>query len=88
MKCLREKYNYKQRMEFSETINSLRRYILPLLLERQNGVCERCKQPADRYDIDHIIYNPELTLNELRLLCVPCHYAVTDYNHRIENIKH
>jgi hypothetical protein len=86
MQDLRHTYTYEQRQEFQDTLCDMRRYILPLLLERQQGVCDRCKLPSSHYDIDHLVYNPILTLNELRLLCIPCHYDVTDYSHRIENI--
>jgi 5-methylcytosine-specific restriction endonuclease McrA len=65
----------------SGTVNSLRRYIIPILLERQKGVCAICKKSHKEYDIDHKVYNPMETINELQLLCIPCHHEKTDYTH-------
>lgn len=79
MRNLRSRYTPEQRAEFQDTVNDLEHYIRPLLLQRQQGVCAMCKQPHSKYDIDHKIYNPILTLNELQLLCVPCHKSITDY---------
>jgi hypothetical protein len=82
MRNLRERYTYKEREAFDEPIHSLRMYIVPLLLTRQYGVCDRCGEASDEYDIHHDVYNPMVTINELKLLCVACHYAITDYTHR------
>lgn len=71
--------SYKERLDLHETLNSLRRYVVPLLLERQRGTCDMCKLPADTYDVDHLLYHPEMTINELRLLCIPCHKSITNY---------
>jgi len=38
MQNLRETYTYKDRLEFQDTILTMRPYILPLLLLRQNIV--------------------------------------------------
>lgn len=62
-----------------DTINDLRKYLLYVLLEKQNGVCNICKQPAKDYDIDHLLYNPMITVNELQALCIPCHKSITCY---------
>ena len=79
MRNLRNRYTYEQRDEFQRTIGDLRQYILPVLLDRQGGVCNRCGLPAQRYDLDHLIYNPMMTINELQALCEPCHAAITNY---------
>ena len=85
MRNLRNRYNYQQRTEFQNTSVDLRRYVVPLLLKRQGGVCAVCKQPATAWDIDHLLYNPMMTINELRLLCIPCHHNETDYTHLSNN---
>ena len=79
MRNLRDRYTYKERSEYQITIGSIELYIRPLLLEKQGHVCNMCKQQAEKYDIDHKIYNPMMTINELQLLCVPCHKSVTNY---------
>ena len=81
MRNLRKRYTYKQRKEFDATVQRLRIYIVPILLQRQHGVCNRCKKLADKYDVDHKVYNPMVSINELQLLCVPCHKAISDYRH-------
>ena len=63
----------------AETINGMRQYILPLLLERQGGTCASCPASGVPYDIDHKIYNAMLTLDHLQALCWPCHKAKTDF---------
>lgn len=80
MENLRSNYNYKQRLEFQDTLNSMRAYLLPILLKIQGGCCKRCELPADKYDIHHVIYNPKMTINELELLCEQCHKDITDYS--------
>ena len=79
MRNLRDRYTYEQRNEFQQTINNMRVYILPLLLQRQNDVCNKCKKPSDNYDIHHTIYNPMITIKELEALCIPCHKEITKY---------
>jgi len=62
-----------------DSINSMREYILPLILDRQGNVCNMCKVSHEKYDIDHLVYNPMITINELQALCVPCHKSVTNF---------
>lgn len=79
MENLRNNYNYRQRLEFQDTLNALRPYLLYLLKKKQNGLCALCNKKATKYDIDHKLYNPMETINELQLLCIPCHKSITDY---------
>ena len=79
MRNLRKMYNYKDRLEFQETILSMRVYLLPLLLDRQGNACNICKLKHSKYEIDHLIYNPMITINELQALCHNCHKSITDY---------
>lgn len=79
MENLRESYTYQDRLEFQSNINTMRPYILPLLLQRQNNVCNICKVEHKKYDIDHLIYNPMITINELQALCHDCHKSITNY---------
>ena len=81
MRNIRNRYNLAQRLEFQKTLLCLRFYIMPLLLQRQNNSCARCKKPSDKYEIDHKVYNPMVTLNELQALCHKCHVQITDYTH-------
>ena len=76
---------------FYSPIYALRAYIYPLLLRRQNGHCARCPSVFGPFDIDHKVYNPMLTLNELQLLCFPCHKSITNfttYKNRANPSKH
>lgn len=79
MRNLRHRYSYQQRLEYQETIDSLRFYLMPLLLKRQKGLCNMCKKQAKGYDIDHIAYNPMISLDHVQLLCWPCHKSVTNF---------
>ena len=92
MRNLRTRYSYQDRLEFADTIDSLRFYIMPLLMKRQNNTCAICKKLAKSYDIDHVIYNPMMTLQHVRALCWPCHKKVTDFstfkNRNMAKLRH
>jgi len=79
MEDFRKNYNYKQRMEFQETILDMREYLLAVLLKVQGGVCKMCGKTSDKWDIHHTIYNPMMTIKELDLLCIPCHKSITNF---------
>ena len=64
MENLRRFFNKSDREQAQRDTLDLRFYILPILLARQNYTCNRCKELADKYDIDHLIYNPKVTINE------------------------
>lgn len=84
MKNLRSNYSYKEREEFQDTISRMRVYILPLLLERQGNVCNGCKKEYERYQIDHLVYNPLVTINELQALCIDCHWIVERARNKVK----
>lgn len=49
-------------------------------VERDNGICQICSTFTEKYEIDHIkpICEGGITvLDNLRLLCLPCHKQVT-----------
>lgn len=79
MRNLRHRYTYKARLEFQDVTLALRSYLLPLLLKRQGGVCALCKVVAERYELDHKLYNPMSTLEHLQALCHACHASITNY---------
>jgi hypothetical protein len=79
MEDLRDKYNYKERLDFQVVLNDMRPYLMAVLKYRSGDKCEICHQNAPEYDIHHLLYNPKITINELQLLCIPCHKAITDY---------
>ena len=79
MRDLRLRYTYEQRLEFQDTITVLRQYIVPILKERQKNRCSACFEPLVAFDIDHVLYNPMATLEHIRLLCLPCHKASTNF---------
>lgn len=79
MRNLRNRYNYQDRMEFQSTILSMRAFLLPLLLDRQDNACNICKTSYKSYEIDHLVYNPMVTINELQALCHNCHKSITNY---------
>ena len=79
MKNLRRQFTFSDRRQLQSDISALRGYLVPLLLKRQGNACNICKQEAESYDIDHLVYNPKVTLNELQLLCVPCHKEITNF---------
>ena len=79
MEDLRHLFNESDRWQAQIDIMDLREYILPLLMKRQGNVCNICKLEVIDYDIDHIVYNPKVTINELQALCWPCHKNKTDF---------
>lgn len=79
MRNLRNRYTYEQRKEFANTIAHMKKYIVPLLLDRQNNVCALCHESHAKYDIDHLIYNPMVSMAHVRLLCIPCHKKITNF---------
>ena len=79
MEDLRKTYTFEQRTEFQETISRLRPYLLAVLKERSGDRCENCGEHQEKYDIDHKIYNPEITIEHIQLLCIPCHKEKTDF---------
>lgn len=79
MENIREQFTLDDRAQLQVDICELRPYLLPLLLKRQGGVCRACGAPASSYDIDHTIYNPRVSINELQALCIPCHKEKTDF---------
>ena len=76
---MRKQFTKADRQQTQDDISSLRVLLLPLLKRRDGDCCNRCRKPAKEYDVHHKVYNPKLTLNELELLCIPCHVEVTDY---------
>jgi hypothetical protein len=79
MEDLRRQYNKSDREQAQRDIIDLRCYILPLLLKRQDNKCNMCRNEVLEYDIDHIVYNPKITINELQALCISCHKSITNY---------
>jgi hypothetical protein len=79
MENLRHLYTKEDRAHAQQDIVELRPYLLYCLKQRSNDTCELCGHHADNYDIHHVVYNPAITINELQLLCVPCHASITDY---------
>lgn len=85
----KNKMNYREhgltrehREQQNEDIQQLRPYIL-CLKKRDLGVlkCEMCGAVDVPFDIHHKDYRHDLTYYDLQLLCVPCHYSITDYRH-------
>ena len=76
---LREQFTKADRLQLQIDITELRPFILPLLLERQGNTCNICKVEAKEYDIDHLVYTPKVSINELQALCIPCHADKTDF---------
>jgi len=76
---IREQFTLADRKQLQLDIAELRHLILPLLLQRQGYACNICHEPVENYDIDHIVYHPQVTINELQALCIPCHKAKTDF---------
>lgn len=79
MDDLRHLFTKDDRRQAQDDISGLRRYILPLLMKRQGNACNDCKQPAEAYDIHHLLYHPKSTIEHLTALCEPCHKATTNY---------
>ena len=57
--------------------NLLRPHLLPLLIKRNNGLCEECSLSSEKWEIDHKEYGPHVTISELQLLCSDCHKEKT-----------
>ena len=79
MRNLRRRYTYEERTEFNDNVQSIRPYLMRVLLDRQGNVCDLCREPAKSYDIDHLLYNPMMTAQHCRALCEPCHKSVTNF---------
>lgn len=79
MRCLRNRFTEADREQAQRDILDLRHYLLPILMRRQGSVCNICKLPSLKYDIDHIVYNPMVSINELQALCIACHVKKTDF---------
>src|SRR3990167_193621 len=77
MKDLRVEYSKADRAASNYTASVMRFYILPLITKRQGGLCAHCGEVPGAWEIDHIVYNPSVTLNELQALCIECHKAKT-----------
>lgn len=77
MENLRKLFNKADRLEAAANVSNLYTYIYPLLFRRQKGACAICGQIDIRFEIDHIAYNPAVTLGELQLLCELCHAEKT-----------
>lgn len=77
MRNLRHRYTYKVRREFQEVISDMRSYIIPILLRKQDSSCAVCRTQNVPFDIDHKVYNPMVSMEELQLLCEPCHVKKT-----------
>lgn len=73
MKDMRYLMSKDDRRAAHNDILNMRVYIEPLLLERQKGKCAHCGIGGLKMDIDHKVYNPDITINELQLLCRDCH---------------
>ncbi len=72
---LRDTLSTLERQSLDWTIQCLYEYIFPLLMERQQGLCNACGEGKESFDIDHIIYHPQMTIHHLQLLCRECHLA-------------
>jgi len=76
---LRTQFTLDDRKQAHLDILNLRPYLLPILMERQGNTCNACNESAEAYDIDHVVYHPKVSINELQALCIPCHKAKTDF---------
>ena len=78
LKNLREIMSKKDRLAAHRDVLNLKPLIVPLIWKRQNGLCNLCGSKLDaKFEIDHLIYNPRITIYELQLICHKCHVAKT-----------
>lgn len=73
MKNLRKLFNKSDRKQAAQDVQKLRCYIEPILRKKQENKCYECHEELEYCEIHHIVYNPKVTINELKLLCFDCH---------------
>ncbi len=56
---------------------SLRHYLLPLMIQTFGDQCAGCGLYYPEYEIDHKRYGPDVTMYDLQLLCEDCHWTKT-----------
>lgn len=52
---------------------SMRQYLLPLMIETFGDCCAECGEWRKSYEIDHLRYGPKVTMYDLQLVCWSCH---------------
>ena len=70
----------KEREYYQYQINDLRPYILTAFRWKGITKCERCGKEG-AYEINHKRYAPDITINDLELVCVGCHASITGASH-------
>lgn len=56
-------------------ISEMRQIITALLREIKSDGCFKCGKITDKYQIHHKRYGDDITINDLELLCIDCHYS-------------
>lgn len=54
---------------------TVEKLIIKLLMQRQEGLCADCDRVLMFYQVHHERYGVDITIDDLKLLCSPCHGA-------------
>ena len=65
------------RAYYEHQVQTLLPYILEAMKRKKRTVCEACGS-KEQLQIHHKRYAPDITINDLSLLCVHCHDALTE----------
>lgn len=52
---------------------NMEQYIVPLLMDHQDGLCTHCEEPLEEYQIHHKRYGMDITIYDLELIHGRCH---------------
>lgn len=74
---------YEERLDTWRAITSIRPYVLTAMKVKYGDKCNLCGAKHDRYEIDHLRYGQRVTINDLQLLCRPCHEQKTMVNNEM-----
>ena len=66
----------------NDTDSVLDTLIIQLLMKRQKSLCYGCNEPLIGYQLHHKRYGLDIGLDDLALLCSPCHGAGA-YRYRV-----
>ena len=63
----------------NDTDSVLDTLIIQLLMKRQKGLCYGCNESLTGFQVHHKRYGLDIGLDDLALLCSPCHGAERGY---------
>lgn len=70
-----------ERAYHMQLILTMRPYLLSTMKIKFGDQCAICGKCQHFYEIDHKRYAPDITINDLQLLCLECHSTKTSVSH-------